>query len=500
MIFNKLRVFASDTLIYGVSTVVGRFLTFLLTPLYTNYVSKSALGDTAYLYSLIAFINVLYSCGLDSAFFKYFRFSTSLDNKYKEYNCSIFAHAHMGIVSLSSLLTLCICIMPSTIAQLLRLDEASASIIVYAALIAFFDACAVVPFAALRMESRSKRFGLLKLSVIALNVVANLVLVVYMRMGIRGIFLAGTFSSFAGIVLLVPEFKRYLFTHRIRLDRRLFRELLQFGLPTIPAAVSAIMLQVIDRPILKLFVDSAAVGLYQANYRLGIPMMMAVTIFEYAWKPFYLRETSGARTRKQRHIAYSLLSRILTYFTIACGIVFLVAGLLIEFAVRMPFVGGRFIHPSYWSGLSLVPIVLGGYFCNGLYINFAASVYIRKRTRYLPRVTGASALANIALNLALIPLCGIWGAAWATLGAYMLSAILMYCITRRIYPLRYEWKRILTAVLLCILIFGAAHYTTEGMSTILRFTAKVAWILTYPLALAGLGFFREEEQALFTRK
>lgn len=497
----KLRSLASDTVVYGVSTILGRFLTFLLTPLYTNYVTQAELGDTAYLYSLIAFVNVVYSCGFDSAFFKYFRTPHKQEPKEVtlEHNRSVFAHALMGIAVISSVLTLLFCAFASSLASALRL-EAIAPMIIYAALIAFFDALVLVPFAALRMESRSKRFALLKFSVIVLNIVANLVFVVYFRMGIRGIFLAGLLSSFAGLLMVLPEIRRYILTGKISFDGNLFRELWHFGLPTVPAAFSAMMLQVVDRPILKMFVDSAAVGLYQANYRLGIPMMLIVTVFDYAWKPFYLRETSRPLSRSQRRAQYAMFSRVLTYFTVVCGFVFLVASLYMEFVVRLPFLGGRFVNPAYWSGLSMIPIILGAYYCNGLYTNFAASVYIRKRTKYLPGITGAAALANIVFNLVFIPRFGIWGAAWATLGAYMLSALLMYGLTRKIYPIRYEWGRVAIAIVLCFVMFLAAEYSTANMNVPRSFLVRSAWILAYPMILLGLGFFKAEEQALLPRQ
>jgi O-antigen/teichoic acid export membrane protein len=162
----------------------------------------------------------------------------------------------------------------------------------------------------------------------------------------------------------------------------------------------------------------------------------------------------------------------------------------------MPFLGGRFVNPAYWSGLSIIPIILGAYYFNGLYTNFAASVYIRKRTAYLPAITGTAAAANVALNFLLIPYYGIWGAAYATLGAYMLSAALMYRLTRKIYPLRYEWRRLIIAIGACVMIFFAAEFSTSDMTLGGGFLARCAWILVYPLLLFALGLFKSEEEAL----
>jgi O-antigen/teichoic acid export membrane protein len=504
----KLRALSSETLIYGVSTVLGRLLTFLLTPLYTNFVSPAELGDTAYLYSLIAIVNVVYSCGFDSAFFKFFQSRTSTETledaeRRALHNRSVFLHALVGIVLIAGMITGVLVIFASNVASALRLSvvELGAMLVVYAGLIAFFDALALIPYAALRMEQRAKRFAMTKFAVIVLNVVANIILVIWLQMGIRGIFLAGLLSSFVGVLLLVPDFVRYLRGGTIRFQSALFRELLNFGLPTVPAAFSAMMLQVVDRPILKLFVDSAAVGIYQANYRLGIPMMMMVTVFEYAWKPFYLREISqnAKATIKQRRASHALLARVLSYFTAVCGLVFLLASLLMEYVVRMPFVGGRFVNPQYWSGLGIIPIVLAAYYFNGMVTNFSASVYIRKRTKYLPLVTGAAALANVVLNFALIPFYGIWGAAWATLGAYMVSAACMYALTRRIYPLRYEWQRVGGIIAVTAAVFVGARFSTEGLGVETAFFVRCAWISAYLLVLMGVGVFRAEDNAALRR-
>jgi O-antigen/teichoic acid export membrane protein len=496
----QLRSLASDTIVYGVSTIIGRFLTFLLTPLYTNYVTKSELGDTAYLYSLIAFVNVVYSCGFDSAFFRFFSVeSAGRDGEQRgaqtpsEKNRSVFAHSFMGVAVVSVTGTFLICLAPEAYASGLAL-EASGIILVYAALIALFDALALVPFAALRMESRARRFALLKLAIITVNVSANLYFVVLEKMGIRGIFLSGLLSSFVGLALVTPDIARYVLGGKIVFDAALFRELWRFGLPTVPAAFSAIMLQVADRPILKIFVDSASVGLYQANYRLGIPMMMAVTVFEYAWKPFYLRETArSAATKAERRARSAMLASVLTYFVVGSAFVFLLGALLMEYIVRVPFIGGRFVNPAYWSGLAIVPIVMIAYFFNGLSVNFAVGVYIRKRTRYLPAITGGAALANVALNFALVPVYGPWGAAWATLGAYMVGAALMYRAAFRLYPLPYEWGRIGLALCACACIYAAAIASTRDMSAQAGAVVRGAWICAYPLVLAAFGFFEPSQ-------
>jgi O-antigen/teichoic acid export membrane protein len=249
--------------------------------------------------------------------------------------------------------------------------------------------------------------------------------------------------------MIISELLQNLRPH---FDKKLFGEMLRFSLPTIPSSFSSMMLQVADRPIMMMLAGGAAVGMYQANYRLGIPMMLAVLVFEYAWKPFYLSHRNDADIG-------SLLSRALVYFSAVCGAIFLAGSLLIEFIVQIPFPGGKLINPAYWSGLGIVPIVLAGYYFNGVFTHLSAAFHITKRTGYLPMATAAAAAANIALNFILIPVFGIAGGAWATFGAYLLSAITAKYYAKKIYPVRYDWKRVVLIATITIILYIAGLWT-----------------------------------------
>jgi O-antigen/teichoic acid export membrane protein len=239
----------------------------------------------------------------------------------------------------------------------------------------------------------------------------------------------------------------------------LLRDMWRFGLPTLPSAFSAIMLQVSDRPIMRALMDANAVGIYQTNFRLGIPMMLAVSVFEQAWKPFYLREAGSKQAR-------TLFPKVLTYFTVVCAMIFLSVTLFIEYAVRMPFVGGQLVNPKYLSGLGVIPFVMLGYYCNGVFTNLAAGAYIRKRTKYLPAATGLAAAVSVGMNFLLIPRMGMMGAAVAMCSAYFVSAVFMYrmMIVRRVYPLRYEWSRIAGILSITALAHTFALAMTERMA------------------------------------
>jgi O-antigen/teichoic acid export membrane protein len=512
---SKLRTLASDTAVYGVSTILQRFLTFLLTPLYTNYLAPTAMGEQAYIYSLLAFLNVLYSLGLDAAFFRFFKTSSAHVARQEiahqeiahqeaaehlSHNRAVFRYCCGMIVTASSVVTLLVVMFAERIHAGLGLQSVSAADLALAACIAFFDAVTLIPYATLRMERKAKRFAGTKLVVVVLNVAANLLLVVHLGKGVHGIFVAGAVSALIGVVLVLPELARYgggadqrsAAAVQMIGGEPLWKVLWRFGLPTLPAAFSAMMLQVADRPIMQMLLSSSAVGVYQANYRLGIPMMLVVTVFEQAWKPFYLREAGSRASR-------TLFPRVLTYFTVVCAAVFLVVALLIEFVAQLPFIGGRFLNVAYLGGLGIVPIVLVAYYFNGVFTNLAAGVYIRKRTTYLPVATGLAAAVNIALNFALIPVYGIMGGALATLGAYVVSAVFLCRLTRRIYPLRYEWGRVLMICSLAGLTYYVALVMTEGITGLPAVFLRVVCIAGFVGALA-IGFMVSGEERTVLKK
>ena len=432
---SKIRSLASDTLVYGVSTVIGRFMTFLLTPLYTNYMSKSEIGAIAGLYAMIALVNIAYSMGMEAAYMRFW------DKTNLERTKRVFTVAYVSVVGLGVIMTALTMVFAESIATnpFLRFDANQARLIAIAAAIPLFDAFVLIPFANLRMHRHAKRFALLRLLTIVLNVGLNILFVIQLRMGMEGVIWAGAISSGVTVLAFIPDIMRLL--TRV-FDKALFKEMLRFGMPTVPSSFSSIMVQVADRPIMLMLTTSAMVGMYQTNFRLAIPMMLFVQVFEYAWRPFYLQHRDDADAKQT-------FSRVLTLFTVACGFVFLITALFMPYIVQMPFVGGRFINPAYWSGLVIVPIVLVAYFFNGVAINLAAGYNITKSTLRLPIATGIAAIVNVVATFALVPSMDISGAAWAKVAAYVASVIVLLVMLPKVFPITYDWRRIST-IMLCV--------------------------------------------------
>lgn len=423
--FKDLKALGKESLIYGLSTVAARLLNFLLLPFYTHYLSPADYGVSAALFSYIAFFNILFQHGMDQAYMRH----------YNEREKSL-PSAFYGVAAVSLLLAAGLCAAPSWFAGISGIGAGNGRLIAYSALILFFDALSAPLFADLRMAHKAFHYAMLRVLTVVLNVGMNLFLIMRLGRGVHGIFEANICSSALALGLVMLPALRAL---KPCFDKELYRRMLSFALPLVPAGLGSMAVQVIDRPILLHLTDETTVGIYQANYRLGIFMMLIVSMFDQAWRPFFIERSS-------RQDAPALFARVLTFFTIGASWLTLALSLFIADAVKFPVFGKPIIHPAYWAGLGLVPVVLWAYVFNGLYINFLAPVIIARRTGYIMAATLLGAAFNVGANFLLIPRFGMLGAAWATFGAYACMALFMHLAGRGFYPVPYEWGRVLSVV------------------------------------------------------
>jgi O-antigen/teichoic acid export membrane protein len=475
--FSKIRSLASDTFFYGVFTTVGRFLNFIIIPIYTNYLTKAELGDISLIASLLAFVNIVYTFGMENAFFRFYSKNDNLKSRI------VFSHSFFIIALISGTASIIIFMMSEAIAPNITRLESNIEIIRVVAFIPFFDALMIVPFALLRMKRNIKRFALTRFLVIILNVSLNLILVIGFHWVVVGFYAANLIASLFGVLILSDIIKLNL---TFKIDIKLLKEMLRFGIPTVPASFAAIVLQTADKPILKALTDASQLGVYSVNYKLAIPMMMFVSIFEYAWRPFYL-------SHYEETDAKQVFARVFTYFVLVCALLFLFISLFIEYIVMMPFVGGRFVNPDYWEGLGIVQIILGGYFFNGVFTNFAAGVNIAKKTEYFPIAIGISAVVYLVLNFTLVPLIGYWGSAYSNLFSYFISALLLFLFSYKVYPILYEWKRILILFSIALSVYIVSSLVSSCIDLYYALFIKLISLTLFIVILFLSGFFTKSE-------
>ncbi|GMV52790.1 MAG: polysaccharide biosynthesis C-terminal domain-containing protein [Flavobacteriales bacterium] len=471
---SKLRSLASDTLVYGVSTVAGRFLTFLLTPLYTNYLTASEIGDVTAIYAAIAFIAVVYSLGLEPAYMRFFE----QDNEQRSQ--SAFRAAFLGVALVGTLITIVTIVTAESVSAspFLQLGKGGSRLVQIAAFIPLLDALVLIPYARLRMMRQPGQFALMRLLGIVINVALNAYFLIWLDMHIEGVLWASVITNVLVFLVFVPSVS----LKAAEPVWGIIKGMLRFGLPTVPASFSSIVVMVADRTVMLMLTSSATLGLYQTNFRLALPVMMFVTVFEYAFKPFYLQHRADDDVRL-------LLSRILTLFTAVCGLIFLVTALFMPYAVQLPFVGGKFINPLYWKGLVIIPVVMLAYYFNGVYINLAAGLHITMRTWWLPISTGVAAIVNVVAMLVLVPQMDIMGAAWAKVIAYAASVIVLSVYARRVYPVQYDYKKLVITLLTTGVVYGLA--VIPELASITGIIARVAAVPVFILVLAAVGVIRK---------
>jgi len=438
---EKLKELTKDTAIYGISTMFGRFLNFLLVPFYTNVFLPAEYGVVNILYAYLAIFNIIFIYGMDSAFLKYSAFKDIGDDKEN------FSTPYISVFITSIIFVSLIFLFKNPIAVFLEINTDKIYLIILSAFILFFDANVVIPFLKLRLERKVKLFSLLRVVNISINIILNVFLIVKLKWGIEAIFVSNLVASVFTLIFIIPTIAK---NFRFCFHKVLFKRLLKFGLPYLPAGIAVMLVQVIDVPIMQKLTDLKTVGIYKANYKLGIFMMLFVNMFQFAWQPFFLNNAKEENAKE-------LFSKVLTYFTIVGSVLLILLSLFISDIVEINFGGFSIIGSNYWAGLYIVPVVLLAYLFNGLYVVFSAGIYIEEKSMYAPVVAGLGAITNIVVNYFLIPYLNIMGAALATLASYVVMAAGYYFVTQKYYKINYEYYK-LAKIALAIVFIGVVYY------------------------------------------
>ncbi len=447
--FDKIKELFKDTAIYGISTIIGRFLGFILVPIYTHYLSEADFGIFSNVYAYIAFFNIVYIYGMDAAFLKYSSLAENNDKK------NVFSTSYWFVFFTTIILSLIILIFKNSFVFLMQVPQKYEYLIYYVVLILLFDTLVLVPFANLRLKRKAGKFAFIKMSFIIINIALILVFIMKWKYGIEAIFLSNLIASVLTFVMLLPEIIKSL---NLSIKKDTLKKMLIFGLPYLPAAISSTVVQVIDRPILTAMTDDATVGIYTANYKLGIFMMLFVSMFQYAWQPFFL-------VNAKEKDAKEIFAKILTLFVIMASIIWILVTLFVDDFAKFKLPGGNpIIAPAYWKGLVIVPTILFAYIFHGMYVNFNAGIYIEEKTKYLPYITLVGAVINVVANVVLIPKYSLVGAAYATLFSYMAMAIGLYFVSQRFYKIDYEIAKVLRIIGLIVvssIIYFYLFYSNE---------------------------------------
>jgi O-antigen/teichoic acid export membrane protein len=472
--FDKLKELTKDTAIYGISTMVGRFLNFILVPLYTNIFPPADYGIIQLIYAYMAILNIVFIYGLDSAYLKFAAFKDIGDEK------DNFSTPYISVFGTSLLFVLLIVINISAIGTSLRIPTDYQYLIYLAAAILFLDANVVIPFLKLRLDRKAKIFSLFRIINICVNVLLNIYLILILKWGIEAILISNLVAS--SVSLLLVSFT-IIKNFRIKFHLPLFKRLFKFGIPFLPAGFAIMLIQVIDVPILEKLTDLQTVGIYKANYKLGIFMMLFVNMFQFAWQPFFLQNAKEPNAKE-------MFSKVLTYFTLVGSVILIVLSLFITDIAQINISGFSLIGSEYWAGLHIIPFILLAYLINGMHTIFSAGIYIEEKSIYVPVITGIGALINVALNFLLIPVLNITGAAIAALVSYLFIGLGYYFVAQKFFKVKYELKRI-GHIFIAIFLVGASYYFLDSMDN-LKFYYKVILLILFTLYIYFVAVNRNE--------
>jgi O-antigen/teichoic acid export membrane protein len=337
-----------------------------------------------------------------------------------------------------------------------------------------------VPYAVLRARQQSPRFVIFSLVQFVVNMGTTIVLVAVAGRGVRGSLEGNLLGQVAVLLLFAPALLNAM---RARFSREDLREMLAFGLPLVPAMLASLSLTVSDRYFLRAFSTFDEIGVYGLGYRIGlIVQVIVVTPFNLSWGPVMWSVAD-------KPYANRFYAKVLTYFAAVSLYVALGLSILSPELLRL---ASR--QEAYWRAWQVVPLIALSYVLYGIYFQMAVGVNLRKKTQYMPFIVGAAAVLNLLLNFLLIRPWGMMGAAISTLVSYSVLSLLVYVVSRRFYPLQYEWNRLLKLAVLFGVACGAGLLVhTDWLFVTIGI--KLVLLLLCPLALYVMRFFAPEELA-----
>ena len=463
--------FAGQTLVYGISTIASRVLTFIMTPVYTRSYALGANGIITTMYSYVSITNALLTFGMETTFFRYL--NKHSDNKQKVYN-----NAFASVAAVTILFVLFTLPFIGHIANFINIDHAEkhsgahamagdspADFLKYTYLflaIVVIDAWCAIPFVKLRADGKPTRYGIIKLASVLIFVGFNMIFIYvvpfwithnymgaawisgwYMPKWVGYVFISELLSSIVTLFLLLPE----LLKLRFEFDKAMLLNMYSYSWPVLIANLSYLVNENMDKILLgRLLPGNAAidVGIYGACAKIAVFLSVFVNAFRLGAEPFFFNQAKNKN-------AGQTYARIMDYFVIAVSLIFL--GLIANIEIVK-----HWVTPSYWAGLKVIPPLLFGYVSLGIYMNLSIWYKLSDQTKYGLYISGIGALLTIVLNVIFIPKYSYMASAWISLIAYSTMMALSYIWGQKNYPIPYNLKKNLAYIISSIIAVFLSFY------------------------------------------
>ena len=437
-----LKSLAKETAIYGVSSIVGRFLNYLLVPVYSIALpaSSGGYGVVTNIYAWVALILVLLTCGMETGFFRFA--NKGQDDPMRVYSTTLLS------VSIGSLVFVALGLLfLEPIAGWLEYGEHPWYIGMMMIVVAM-DAIQSIPFAYLRYKKRPIKFAALKLLFIFLNIALNLFYYVILEGNDVGYaFLFNLVCTSVVMVCMIPELRGFTYV----LDKELLKRMLRYSLPLVILGVAGILNQVADKIIFPfVYPDEAEatiqLGIYGAASKIAMIMAMFTQAFRFAYEPFVFGKSKEKDSRE-------MYAQAMKFFIIFTLLAFLAVMFYLDILRHV-------IGRDYWDGLRVVPIVMAAEIFMGIYFNLSFWYKLIDETRWGAYFSLTGCIILILMNIFLVPKYGYIACAWAGFTGYGVAMLLSYFVGQKKYPIQYDLKAIGMYVLLAAVLYVAAEYVS----------------------------------------
>ena len=442
-----------DTAIYGLSSMLGRFINWFLTPFYTFYLAKAELGALSNYYAGKALILILLIMGLETGFF---RFAGNPDeDKNRVYSTCLL------LVSVVSLLFVgVVSVFYQPIANFIGAVAHPDYVLILAVIIAL-DAIASIPFVYLRLNNHPWVFASIKLTSIGLNIVLNLFFILLCPALVKWgygewidwfyredynlgyVLWSNLISSLVTLLLL----SRYIIRVRFTLDFSLVKRIVRYSAPLVVLGLAGVMNQHLDKLIYPYLLpdDSTAweqLGVYAANAKIAVILVMFTQAFRFAFEPFIFSRHGGEDKRR----AYADATKF-----------FVISGLFIFLAVIFYMdIIKNLIHSSYHDGLKVIPIIMFADLFNGVFFNLSLWYKLTDRTHWGAWFSVGGLVIVVIGNVIFVPIIGYMACAWSAFACYMVLMLVSYFMGQHYYPVPYNLKRIALYVVVALVLWGVA--------------------------------------------
>ena len=449
---SSIKSLAGQTVWYGASSIAARFLNYLLTPYLTAKLSGPGYGEMSLVYAAIPFLNVIFTYGIETAFFRF--------SQKEGFKKDIYSTSSISIFISTILLTTLLIFSHTTFALWLKLD-AHPEFITYSALIIAFDTLTTLPFAKLRQDERPLKFASIRIISILLTIgftyyfisvcpriIANdpsgFVAKYYIKdYGVGYVIIANLIASFVTLVLLFPE----LIDFKWKFNTKVWGQIMIYSLPLIIAGFGGMINETFDRimlawlaPVHGIAAAKNEVGIYSACYKLSLLITLFIQAFRMGAEPFFFKQSEGENPQR-------IYARVMKFFVITITVMFLLVALYLDewkYFIR---------NTSFWIGLKVVPILLLANMFLGIYYNLSIWYKLTHKTISGAYITLIGAAITLVINYIFIPYYSYMACAWATFFCYGSMMVISYMWGQKAYKVPYPWKKLMAYIVIVVLLF-----------------------------------------------